>query len=224
MSNLHQCLDHCNMKIEILLTVIIPLFLVSGHSKKVLFYLPVSGSSNLELYAPLVQNLATRGHEVTLVTSLERQDLKGVQQIVVQTPIFQTFQDDLSLLFMTKNSSIWDHFQKLIKFYKSILQVHSNALTNTELLSMLNNQNKSQEHQFDLIITSPMFNELGVMLGDMFSIPTILFLPVNGEHILSMSLGYPDMLSWSGEGAVSTISNLRNLKTIFIFLCNMSWR
>ena len=54
----------------------------------------------------------------------------------------------------------------IIFFFK----VHSNALTNTELLSMLNNQNKSQEHQFDLIITSPMFNELGVMLGKVFAV------------------------------------------------------
>ena len=43
-------------------------------------------------------------------------------------------------------------------------------MTNTELLSMLNNQNKPQEHQFDLIITSPMFNELGVMLGKVFAV------------------------------------------------------
>ena len=38
----------------------------SGYSKKVLFYLPVSGSSNLELYTPLAKNLASRGHEVRM--------------------------------------------------------------------------------------------------------------------------------------------------------------
>ena len=113
----------------------------SGYSKKVLFYLPVSGSSNLELYSPLAKNLASRGHEVrgqevassfkvwleslqvTFVTSLKILNLNEVHQIVVQTPTFQTFQDDMSLLFKTKNSSIWDHFQKLAVFYKSILQV-----------------------------------------------------------------------------------------------------
>jgi len=151
------------------------------------------------------------------VTSLKILNLNEVHQIVVQTPTFQTFQDDMSLLFKTKNSSIWDHFQKLAVFYKSILQVHSNALSDTGLLSMLNDQNKSSEYQFDLIVTSPLFNELGVMLGDMFSIPTILFLPVNAEHFLSMSLGYPDMLAWSGEGAVSKISNLRGHLTNLIY-------
>ena len=57
-----------------------------------------------------------------------------------------------------------------VSHYIFFIKVHSNALTNTELLSMLNNQNKSQEHQFDLIITSPMFNELGVMLGKVFAV------------------------------------------------------
>ena len=61
--------------------------------------------------------------QVTLVTSLKRQDLKEVHQIVVKTPTFQIFQDDMSLLFKTKNTSIWDQFQKLVAFYKSLLQV-----------------------------------------------------------------------------------------------------
>ena len=40
--------------------------------ENILFYIPVSGSSNLELYRPLVTSLASRGHRVTWVTSLRQ--------------------------------------------------------------------------------------------------------------------------------------------------------
>ena len=72
------------------------------------------------------------------------------------------------ILFRIVTKNIVIAIMCLIIFF--FIKVHSNALTNTELLSMLNNQNKPQEHQFDLIITSPMFNELGVMLGKVFAV------------------------------------------------------
>ena len=39
--------------------------------------------------------------------------------------------------------------------------------------------------------------------------PTILYIPVNAEQFLSMSLGHPDSLAWSGPGAGSIMAMLR---------------
>ena len=38
--------------------------------------------------------------------------------------------------------------------------------------------------------------------------PTILYMPVNAEQFLSMSLGHPDNLAWSGPGAGSIMAML----------------
>jgi len=181
---------------------LILVLLSSINCGKVLFYIPVSGLSYLEVYKPLAAELASRGHKVTFVASQSLKDLDNVHQIVVNTPSFNSLTEDLSMLFVS-NSSVWDRFKRLSKLYGSVIQVHSNAIANTQLTYGLRNDT------FDLVVTSPMFNEMGVVLGDYFKIPTILFLPVNGEQMLSMALGYPDVPSWSGEGAVSTISNFR---------------
>ena len=74
------------------------------------------------------------------------------------------------------------------------------------------------------VITSPLFNELGVMLGrlctvlycfvlyctgDYLSLPTILFVPVNDDHFLSMSQGFPNVVSWSGPGSDSRSGTIK---------------
>ena len=39
--------------------------------------------------------------------------------------------------------------------------------------------------------------------------PTILYIPANAEQLLSMSLGHPDNLAWSGPGAGSIMDMAR---------------
>ena len=43
-------------------------------------------------------------------------------------------------------------------------QVHKNALATPELLSALSCREESC--RFDLVVTSPLFNEMGVMIGE----------------------------------------------------------
>ena len=45
--------------------------------------------------------------------------------------------------------------------------------------------------------------------ADYLSLPTILFVPVNDDHFLSMSQGFPGVVSWSGPGSDSTIGTLK---------------
>ena len=42
-----------------------------------------------------------------------------------------------------------------------------------------------------------------IFSGDLLQAPTILYIPANADQILSMSLGHPDNLAWSGPGAGS---------------------
>ena len=46
-------------------------------------------------------------------------------------------------------------------------------------------------------------------LGDFLKVPTILYIPVNAVQFLSMSLGHPDNLAWSGPGAGSIMGIVR---------------
>ena len=54
--------------------------------------------------------------------------------------------------------------------------------------------------------------------GDLLHAPTILYIPVNAEQLLSMSLGHPDDLAWSGPGAGSIMAMART------FLINMFYQ
>ena len=109
-------------------------------SKNILFYLPVSGTSNLVVYEPLVLGLAQRGHQVkyfkqficriftkivqvTVVTSFPlNKNVENVTQIIVNTPSFLSYRETLSTL-LTGDAELSERFQKLVKFYRSIMQV-----------------------------------------------------------------------------------------------------
>ena len=110
-------------------------------SKNILFYLPVSGTSNLVVYEPLVLGLAQRGHQVkyfeqficcriftkivqvTVVTSFAlNKNVENVTQILVNTPSFLSYRETLSTL-LTGDAELSERFQKLVKFYRSIMQV-----------------------------------------------------------------------------------------------------
>ena len=51
-------------------------------------------------------------------------------------------------------------------------QVHEDALNDYDLWSRL--QCQSEDCKFDLIITSPLFNEIGVMLGKTLNFQTLI--------------------------------------------------
>ena len=47
------------------------------------------------------------------------------------------------------------------------------------------------------------------MVGDLLSVPTILFVPVNDDNFLAMAQGFPNVISWSGPGQDTTAGTLK---------------
>ena len=133
------------------------------------------------------------------MTSIAQPERAGQTNILVSTSVFSSFRDDLSVFLVSEGkASIWESLQRANHFYRSMLQVHSDALLHPDIQSILacppdnrkcgfdlgklrkcfNSSNNKQSQNlflrqinlflinFSSVITSPLFNEMGVLLGN----------------------------------------------------------
>ena len=130
------------------------------------------------------------------MTSIAQPERAGQTNILVSTSVFSSFRDDLSVFLVSESkASIWESLQRANHFYRSMLQVHSEALRHPDIQSIIFcpdnrkcgfdlgklRKKKWQPWQslklfveqinpflinFPSVITSPLFNEMGVLLGN----------------------------------------------------------
>ena len=170
---------------------------------KVLIYIPVAAASSLELYRPLAQELATKGHQVTKESWSSRKALlktiwrwhgwpasPSLRQRASSTLwstlpashlcskttcsccLCQTVRYGKSSKHWWSSTTHWSRFvDKWLNSARNLSpKVHRDAMNDYELWSQLQCQN--EDCKFDLIITSPLFNEIGVMLGKTLNFQT----------------------------------------------------
>jgi len=179
-----------------------------GHAGRILMYLPVATRSHLSAWTPLAGSLAKHGHQVTFVTGYHEAHLpETVNQLVVNNSKFRVFQDHFVANTMKTDGTLWSLLASISEGWEAIQATQKNALSHPEFQEFLRNPNCS----WDLVIASPFINEVGVMLADHFGAPMILYLPANAGEFLSLSLGHPDSVAWSGAMAGSLWGRINTL-------------
>ena len=112
---------------------------------------------------------------MTAVPSINHPD--GVQEIVVPCPEFVDFLENYSSFTVSDDIGTWESLHRVVQggqalnkvkihhhsnlILYSVIQVHSDALKHPDLQSILHSN-----QTWDLVIASPLFNEVGVMLGN----------------------------------------------------------
>ena len=146
--------------------------------------------------------------QVTFVTGYQEPHLpESVDQIVVDNSMFRIFQDHFVTNTMRSDGTLWSLLASISEGWEAIQTTQKNALSHPRFQEFLHNPNCT----WDLVIASPFINEAGVMLADHFKAPMILYLPANAGEFLSLSLGHPDSVAWSGAMAGSLGGRINTL-------------
>ena len=130
-----------------------------------------------------------------------------VDQLVVDNSMFRVFQDHFVTNTMRAEGTLWSLLSSISQGWEAIQTTQKNALSHPRFQEFLHNPNCT----WDLVIASPFINEAGVMLADHFRAPMILYLPANAGEFLSLSLGHPDSVAWSGAMAGSLGGRINTL-------------
>ncbi|XP_023337216.1 uncharacterized protein LOC111708158 [Eurytemora carolleeae] len=166
----------------------------------ILMYIPASSRSHVSAWEPLARGLARSGHHLTFVSSYKLQPEVNFTQILVKSKALKEIDEDFRSILLASDSvlgHIWKLLRMIYLFPDRMAEIHDEALT--EMKYVLNKK-------WDLVIANPFLNEVGIILGDHFQVPTIHFLPANAEQFLSFSLGHPDNPAWSHPSADSLVS------------------
>ena len=113
---------------------------------------------------------------VTTIPATDPPD--GLTEIVIASKQFSAFLASYSSCMVSDNIGVLDSMQRAVQGAEAImqvrilrvliihtaLQVHSDALSHPDLQDILHSN-----HHWDLVIASPLFNELGVMIGNIFN-------------------------------------------------------
>ena len=113
---------------------------------------------------------------VTTIPATDPPD--GLTEIVIASKQFSAFLASYSSCMVSDNIGVLDTMQRAVQGGEAImqvrilrvmiintaLQVHSDALSHPDLQDILHSN-----HHWDLVIASPLFNELGVMIGNIFN-------------------------------------------------------
>ena len=146
--------------------------------------------------------------QVTFVTGYQEPHLpETVDQLVVDNSMFRVFQDHFVANTMRAEGTLWSLLSSISEGWEAIQTTQKNALSHPRFQEFLHNPNCT----WDLVIASPFINEAGVMLADHFKAPMILYLPANAGEFLSLSLGHPDSVAWSGAMAGSLGGRINTL-------------
>ena len=146
--------------------------------------------------------------QVTFVTGYHEAQLpETVNQLVVDNSKFRVFQDHFVANTMKTDGTLWSLLASISEGWEAIQATQKNALSHPAFQEFLRNPNCT----WDLVIASPFINEVGVMLADHFGAPMILYLPANAGEFLSLSLGHPDSVAWSGAMAGSLWGRINTL-------------
>lgn len=145
---------------------VLVLFLaVSASGGKILFFFPMAPKSSTMTYVPLAQELASRGHDVTVVSLFKNDDKKlpTLKEIVLKTKL-----PDFSDKLLSENSTSWVILSNWATLAENLAVSVMNELSNLGFL-------KHQE--FDLVVAYGLAtpNQIGYYLAKRWNATLVLY-------------------------------------------------
>lgn len=135
---------------------------------KVLIYAPVGSKSLKITYMPIVEELAKRGHAITIVTGYKsKHKIENVQELIVNSR-FQEYSDRLS------NNALKDGgttSTPVFELINAMIEANDAALSLPEIQKLL----KYPSTKFDIVVSTAYFNDVGVYLAHRFKAQLVIF-------------------------------------------------
>lgn len=155
---------------------------VSG--AKMLFMFGLAGKSHTHVFNALATELATKGHEITVVTPFPiKNPPKNYKQI--DAPMARESMKEMDA-YSTSKQNVFQVMGKLIEIFSTLCP---NVLNIPEV-------QKLKEEKFDLVFVSIFFNDCCYPFSRHFNAPLILLSPVGLISWTSDSIGNPEQYSY----------------------------
>lgn len=170
---------------KFLILIILELFLVQvSISSRILFVFPTHSKSHVIIAEGLAKTLASRGHDVTIVSNFSRnRTSENLREIAVPLKEFTMITDEL---IKNPGGSMRLLFFKLVSAAREIGE---------SLLDLPAFKKIMDEENFDLVITGIFMNNYLLGLGDHFKCPTIILNYVAPFQQSNLLIGNPTSYS-----------------------------
>ncbi|GLV36006.1 UDP-glycosyltransferase family 35 member B1 [Carabus blaptoides fortunei] len=155
---------------------------VTCDGARILGVFPIPSPSHNILGTRLMQELAHRGHEVTMVSPFPQKESKNYKGVLL-TGFVEKHKEILDNVFEQNKGNF---IQNIPRFSK-VLTMYSEATFNHTNFHNLLNSNET----FDLIIIEAMFNEAHVGIGYYYSAPVIILSTVGSNWMVNKYVANP---------------------------------
>ncbi|GAB6022488.1 hypothetical protein CHUAL_006595 [Chamberlinius hualienensis] len=199
------------------------------HCYNVLFMLPFGSKSHKNVFDPVAEELAKRGHKVSLFSPIETKDkTPGVTNVLAKKWLEASSKHDFSFFQGTMNDA-----SALSEMFSMVYEVVENSFTEPFIEDIIKEPRDpvTNKPKFDVVIIDAVFNDFALSLGHHMGVPTMIFSPSMAFHHHAWNLNVPYPLSYIPslfadfpepmnfyQRAVSTFSQLFFLGLINCFL------
>lgn len=160
-----------NTKILLILNFIVLSFFNHCSSYKILFLLPYNGTSHHKYYSPLIEKLAQRNNEVTVVNYLPMKNMTNLRQISLQ----QTDTGKRKVIMKEYYSNFPNYLRDVFVLIENVHAQKDMAktncekiFTNTEVLKLI-----QAEYKFDVFVLEQFYSDCGLAWASKMGTPMI---------------------------------------------------
>ena len=191
-----------------LLTFVVLSFywLVASDAERILVLAPMCSKSHTISFMPIVEELATKGHQVTVVTPYEFNfPTENIVEIRLQNA-YQQF--DIDWFSMRKQSSIASFLQGIVNF-RAIMKNGYDIL-----MADKNFQEILKSRAVDLVIVDAVLNDFTLPIIDYLNVPFIMYSPSSNAPWVYAAVNMPVSYATVPNGLGDYISKMTFLERV----------
>ena len=195
-------------RMRFLLTFVVLSFywLVASDAERILVLAPMCSKSHTISFMPIVEELATKGHQVTVVTPYEFNfPTENIVEIRLQNA-YQQF--DIDWFSMRKQSSIASFLQGIVNF-RAIMKNGYDIL-----MADKNFQEILKSRAVDLVIVDAVLNDFTLPIIDYLNVPFIMYSPSSNAPWVYAAVNMPVSYATVPNGLGDYISKMTFLERV----------
>ena len=184
-----------------LLTLVFGLLVTAGFCERILFLAPVSTKSHKVAFMPIVEALAERGHQVTVVSPFKpKKDVNNIREIVIEdyytTRNFDWFE-------MGSQGPGLGALGGIIKDFRSFNKMgYKFLMANEEFREMLRTKD------VDLVVIDACVNDFAFIIAEDLKVPFISYIPSSGIPWTIDAMGVPPESAYVPAGGADHGSDM----------------
>lgn len=194
------------MKCFLTFFVLFSQWLVICHAERILVLAPVCSKSHKISFMPIVEALARKGHQLTVVTPYKPYvPVENITEIVLEN-VLQELEVDW---FEMQKQSTYEAIKQIVIFFNTVMKNgYKLLLANQEFVEIL------QSRAVDLVIVDAVLNDFTLPIVDSLKVPFIFYSPTSNAPWVSAAVNVPASYATVPSGAGDNGSKMTFLERV----------